>query len=59
LFFSLKKTRFFGFNKDNNNSKAKKKKTNLFFSYILFFLTKKGKTLPELRGLVLRPKVYN
>jgi hypothetical protein len=59
LFFSLRETYFFGFGKGNNNLKAKKKKTDFFLSFALFFLAEKGKALPELGGLVLRPKVYN
>jgi hypothetical protein len=59
LFLSLRKTRFFGFGKDNNNLKARKKKADLFFLLALFFLTKKGEALPELEGLVLKPGVYS
>jgi hypothetical protein len=59
LFLSLRKTRFFGFSKDNNNLKAKKRKTDLFLSLALFFLTKEKEALLKLKGLMLRPKVYS
>jgi hypothetical protein len=59
LFLSLKKTRFFGFSKNNSNLKAKKKETDLFFFLALFFLAKKKGALLELEGLVLRLGVYN
>jgi hypothetical protein len=59
LFFSLRKTCFFGFSKDNNDLKARKRKTDLFLSFALFFLAEKGEALLKLRGLVLRLKVYN
>jgi hypothetical protein len=59
LFFSLKKTRFFSFGKNDNNLEARKKKIDFFFSFALFFLAKKEKALPELGGLVLRPGVYS
>jgi hypothetical protein len=59
LFLSLKKTRFFSFSKSNSNLKARKKKTDLFLFLALFFLAKREEALSELRGLVLRPGVYN
>jgi hypothetical protein len=55
----LKKARFFSFSKDNNNLETKEKKTDLFLSFALFFLAEKGRALPELGGLVLRPEVYS
>jgi hypothetical protein len=59
LFLSLKETRFFGFDKDNSDLKAKEKEADFFLLLALFFLAEKGGALPELRGLVLRPGVYN
>jgi hypothetical protein len=59
LFLSLRKTRFFGFDKDNSNLKTKKKKTDFFLSFALFFLAGKKEALLKLRGLVLKPRVYN
>jgi hypothetical protein len=59
LFLSLREIYFFGFGKDNSNLKAKERETDLFLSFALFFLIKRRGALPELRGLVLRPKVYN
>jgi hypothetical protein len=59
LFLSLRKTRFFGFSKDNSNLKVKKKEADLFLFLALFFLVKKEEALLKLGGLVLKPRVYN
>jgi hypothetical protein len=59
LFLSLRKARFFSFSKDNSDLKARKKEADFFLSLALFFLTEERGALPELKGLMLKLRVYN